>query len=152
MERPITLGEVQVVKWLLDHALVDVSQYRVHRVEELHVFGGCTCGCASLYFEPEGQLGKTQMLADELAVYPEGQQAGLILWGREGKIVWLEVYDMQPNSSHRVPEISNLCTWTIWDARKWNAPRFHGEPRRFDPISGLSCVNPIFSDLNHAES
>jgi len=49
-----------------------------------------------LYFEPEEQLGNVQMLADELAVYPDGQQAGVILWGREGKIVWLEVYDFQP--------------------------------------------------------
>jgi len=51
------------------------------------------------------------MLADELAVYPDGQQAGLILWGREGEITWLEVYDFHPESSHRVPDVSNLCTW-----------------------------------------
>jgi len=51
------------------------------------------------------------MLADELAVYPDGQQAGLMLWGCEGEIVWLEVYDFQPESSHRVPDTSSLCTW-----------------------------------------
>jgi len=51
------------------------------------------------------------MLADVLAVYPDGEQAGLILWGREGEIVWLEVYDFQPGSSHRVSDVSNLCTW-----------------------------------------
>jgi hypothetical protein len=51
------------------------------------------------------------MLADELAIYPDGQQAGLILWGLEGEIVMLEVYDSQPGSSHRVPDVSNLCTW-----------------------------------------
>ena len=51
------------------------------------------------------------MLADELAVYLDGQRAGLMLWGREGKIVWLEVYDCEPGSSHRIPDVSNLCTW-----------------------------------------
>ena len=51
------------------------------------------------------------MLADELAVYTDGQKAGLILWGREDEIAWLEVYDLQPESSHRVPDASNLCTW-----------------------------------------
>lgn len=111
MERAITPNEVKVVNWLLDHALVDVTGYRLHPVEELRVVGRCACGCASLYFEPEGQRGKVQMLADELAIYPDGQQAGLILWGREGKIVWLEVYDFQPESSHRVPDVSNLYTW-----------------------------------------
>ena len=54
---------------------------------------------------------KEAMLADELAVYAYGQQAGLILWGREGEIVMLEVYDFQPGSSHRFPDVSNLCTW-----------------------------------------
>ena len=51
------------------------------------------------------------MLADELALYPDGQRAGLILWGRDGTIVWLKVYDFQPESSHRVPDVSYLCTW-----------------------------------------
>jgi hypothetical protein len=111
MDRAISPNEVNLVNWLLDHALVDVTAYRHHPVQELRVVGGCGCGCASLDFEPEGQRGKVQMLADELAVYPDGQQAGVILWGREGKVVWLEVYDCQPESSHRVPDVSNLCTW-----------------------------------------
>jgi hypothetical protein len=51
------------------------------------------------------------MVADALAVYPDAQQAGLILWGREGEIVWLEVYDCHPEASHRFPLISNMRTW-----------------------------------------
>ena len=51
------------------------------------------------------------MLADALAVYEDGQQAGLILWGRAGAIVWLEVYDFHPGASHRVPELPNLWSW-----------------------------------------
>ncbi len=111
MERAISPNELKVVNWLLDHPLVDVTAYRLHPVEELRVIGGCPCGCASLYFEPEEPRGKVQRLADELAKYPDGQMAGLILWGRDGKIIELEVYDCQPESSHRVPDISNLCTW-----------------------------------------
>ena len=111
MERAISPNEVEIVNWLLDHALVDVTDYRLDLVEELRVVGRCACGCASLYFEPEGQRGKVQMLADELAMYPDGQQAGLILWGCEDKIVWLEMYDFEPESSHRVPDVSKLYTW-----------------------------------------
>ena len=110
MDRAI-LNEAKVVNWLLDHALGNVTPYRLHPVEELRVVGGCDCGCTSLYFKPREQRGKMQMLADELAVYPEGEQAGLILWGCEGEIVQLEVYDFQPNSSDRAPDVSNLCTW-----------------------------------------
>lgn len=111
MDRAINPNEVNIVNWLLDHALADVTPYRDHPARELRVVGGCECGCASLYFEPEGPRGHLQMLADELVVYPDGQRAGVILWGREGKIVWLEVYDCEPGSSHRVPDVSNLCTW-----------------------------------------
>ena len=80
-------NEVKLVDSLLDHALIDVTAYRRHSVQELPVVGGCICGCSSLYFEPEGQRGDVQMLADELTVYPDGQQAGVILWGRDGKLV-----------------------------------------------------------------
>ena len=111
MDRAISPNEVKVVNWLLNHTLVDVTTYRLRAVEELRVVGGCGCGCASLYFKPQEQRGSLQMLADELAVYPDGQQAGLILWGREGEIVWLEIYDCQPESSHRVPDVSKLYTW-----------------------------------------
>jgi hypothetical protein len=55
------------------------------------------------------------MLADALAVYPDGQTAGLILWGRDGEIVSLEVYDCTPESSPRFPEMSNLCSWEVCD-------------------------------------
>ena len=57
------------------------------------------------------------MLADELAIYPDGQRAGLILWGLDGEIVMLEVYDCQPGSSHRFPDVSNLSTWDDWGRR-----------------------------------
>ncbi len=112
MDRAIKPDEVKVISWLLDHALVDVAAYRLRPLEELRVVGGCPCGCATLDFKPASQIaGNKQMLADELAIYPDGLQAGLILWGREGEIVSLEVYDSEPGSSHRFPDVSNLCTW-----------------------------------------
>ena len=111
MDRAISPNEVKVIEWLLDHALVDVTAYRHQPLEQLRVVGGCTCGCTTLHFRPPEQQRGSTRLADELAVYPDGQQAGLLLWGREGEIVMLEVYDFQPGSSHRFPDASNLCTW-----------------------------------------
>jgi hypothetical protein len=35
------------------------------------------------------------------------KKAGLILWGRDGEIDWLEVYEMDP-VANRVPEIADL--------------------------------------------
>ena len=111
MDRAISPNEVKVVQWLLDHALVDVTAYRLRPVEQLRVVGGCICGCTTLHFKPVEQRKGEKILADELAIYPDGQQAGLMLWGLEGEIGMLEVYDFQPESSHRFPDVSNLCTW-----------------------------------------
>ena len=110
MDRAIAPNEAAVVQWLLDHAAVrDVSGYRIHAVEQLRVLKGCDCGCSSLDFQPKA-WGGARILADAFAVYPDGQQAGLILWGRDGEIVLLEVHDYHPGASHRFPEISNLRT------------------------------------------
>jgi len=111
MDRAISPSEVKVVEWLLDHASADVTAYRLQTVGQLRVVGRCSCGCTTLHFKPLKQLKGKKILADELAIYPDGQRAGLMLWGFEGEIVMLEVYDFQPGSSHRFPDVSNLCTW-----------------------------------------
>jgi pyruvate/2-oxoglutarate dehydrogenase complex dihydrolipoamide dehydrogenase (E3) component len=56
----------RVVQWLFDHALVDVTVYRLQPVEQLRVVGGCSCGCTSLDFKPLEQLRGKKMLADGL--------------------------------------------------------------------------------------
>ena len=110
MDRAIAPNEASVVRWLLDHAPVgDLTAYRIHPVELLRVVKGCDCGCSSLDFQPDA-WGGAAIIADALAVYSDGQQAGLILWGRAGEIVLLEIYDCHPLASHRFPEISNLRT------------------------------------------
>jgi hypothetical protein len=53
----------------------------------------------------------SRIIADALAVYPDGQQAGLILWARPDEIVSLEVYDWDPEASHREPELENLRSY-----------------------------------------
>ena len=109
MSRAITPKEAALVEWLLDHAAIgDITAYR-GPLPELQVVGGCACWCASLDFAE--RKGGARIIADALAVYPDGLQAGLILWGRSGEIVSLEVYDLHPGASHRVPEIANLRTF-----------------------------------------
>ncbi len=124
MDRAIAPNEAAVVRWMLDFAAVgDVSAYRLHSIEDLRVLDGCDCGCSSLDFQPNAWTG-AGIIADALAVYADGQQAGLILWGRDGQIVLLEVYDCHPNSSHRFPEISNLRS-NVWPDVKDMRPDHH---------------------------
>jgi hypothetical protein len=109
-ERDISAHEAAILGWLLDHAAMrDVTAYRTNPVTALQVVGGCDCGCSSLYFH-SNTSGPEVMLADAVAIYPDKQQAGLLLWGRDGMIVWLEVYEMHP-VANRVPEIADLRRW-----------------------------------------
>jgi hypothetical protein len=111
MDRTVTPLEGAVVEWLLEHAPVgDVTAYRLQPAEGLRVVGGCGCGCSSLDFQSDGARGG-RIIADALAVYSDGQQAGLILWGRRDEIVSLEVYDCHPKASQRFPQISDLRTF-----------------------------------------
>jgi hypothetical protein len=108
-DRTITPNEVAVLRWLLDHAPVgDVAAYRLSPLEELHVVGGCDC-CSSLFFHAS-KGGSTRRIADAVAVFPDGQD-DLMLWGRDGQIVWLEVICSPPNGPHPLPDIANLRTW-----------------------------------------
>ncbi len=58
--------------------MCDVSTYRRKPITSLRVVSGCACGCSSLDFHANIGGPKT-MLADAVAVYPDKQQAGLIL-------------------------------------------------------------------------
>jgi len=104
-----------VLRWLLEHAAVgDASAYLTQPVEQMRVVGGCDCGCSSLDFVPNA-YGET-IIADALIAFPDGQQAGMILWDAGGQIQWLEVYEGHPGSADRFPEIANLRTWEQWGA------------------------------------
>ena len=110
MTRPLSEQEASVVRWLLEHATVgNGGTYRVANVDALHVVGGCGCGCSSLDFEPDGPA---ERIADAIAEYSDGAQAGLLLWGVDGRVTSLEVYDLHPNASHRFPTLAELRRWS----------------------------------------
>ncbi len=110
MTRLLSEQESSVVRWLLEHAAIGNGRtYRVADVDALRVVGGCGCGCSSLTFEPDGP---SERIADAIAEYSDGAQAGLLLWGVDGRVSSLEVYDFDPNASHRFPTLAELRTWS----------------------------------------
>jgi hypothetical protein len=109
MDRAITPHEVEILRWMLEHAAVgDVTAYAALPLEELRVTipGRCDCGCCSLDFSPNA-WGRSTVIADAIAEYADGQKAGLILFGQDGAIDLLEVYECDPVAD-RVPEIADL--------------------------------------------
>jgi hypothetical protein len=102
---------MSIVRWLLKNVPVrDVSKYLRESLNGLHVIGGCECGCISVDFQPD-VWGGAEILADGVVTYEDGIKAGLILWGKNGKIALLEAYDLHPDSSHRMPTPADLNRW-----------------------------------------
>ena len=110
MNRPITPEEASVVQWLIEHPGPNepVGTWPV-RVEELRVVDGCDCGCRSIDFVPD-KLG-SRPVRDALGTTADGRRNGLILWGTDGAIHSLEVYDLDPDASHELPKVGSLRTW-----------------------------------------
>ena len=78
MDRGLT-AQAAVIQWLLDHAaMTDVTAYLAQSPGELRAIGGCKCGCTSLDFQDDWHGSK--IIAEAVALYPDGQRAGLILW------------------------------------------------------------------------
>ena len=70
--------------------------------------GGCGCGCSSLTFDRDVS---SERIADAIAKYADGTQAGLLLWGVDGRVTVLGVYDLDPDASRRFPSLAELRTW-----------------------------------------
>jgi hypothetical protein len=110
--RSISDAELKIIRWLLQCAPTAVGKaYAAASLEGLIVVDQCRCGCASIDFEPSGQDSEAEVIADAVASWPSGIKAGVILWGKEGRITGLEVHDVDPDSAKVLPTVAVLRTW-----------------------------------------
>ena len=75
-------------------------------VDDLRVGRPCPCGCASLDFEDE--MVGAHPIADAVAIYADGKEADVTLFGKDGRIVGLE---FSGQASDRLPTVADLRTW-----------------------------------------
>ena len=108
--RSVTKTEYQVVQWLLANARTPAGQAYATSLGALHVVDQCKCGCVSVDFEANGKA-VGEVIADAVAAWPDGSQAGVMLWGCKGRITGLEVYDRTPDAAKRLPTLAVLRTW-----------------------------------------
>lgn len=110
MNRRISEAEAAIIRWLLEHPRPGepTGPWSVAPTD-LAVVGGCDCGCCSIDFDHESA--DVRPIRDATAVLPDGRQSGLILWGTDDRLHSLEVYDLDPDSSHQLPPVSGLRTW-----------------------------------------
>jgi hypothetical protein len=110
-DRPINEREIALVKWLLKGSQATGSwQHREESVSRLRVVGECGCGCASVDFEKDGQSSHAHPIADAEGKTPAGLNFGLILWGRDGALTGLEIYELDPGSADTLPPPD----WLVW--------------------------------------
>ena len=112
LPRPISDKEAAIVQWLLDHRAPGEPEGPWSRsAADLVVVGGCECGCCSVDFEPASS--DVRPIRDAVGRLEDGRQSGLILWGSNDVIQRLEIYDLDPDASHALPEVSALRTWEM---------------------------------------
>lgn len=58
-------------------------------IRNLRVTANCQCGCATIWFGPEGDAANGQILADARAM-SGGKNIGIIVWAIDDAIVGLE--------------------------------------------------------------
>ena len=110
-DRPITEREAELVRWLLVNApTAFVPSALEEGVAGLRVVGRCSCGCASVDFEKQGQSGINHPIADAIAKTAEGL-CGLILWGREDAVTGLEIYEIEAGSADSLPPPDTLLKY-----------------------------------------
>jgi hypothetical protein len=113
VNKPITEQEGQLIKWLLKHGAPGSDQF-ISQVDLLTVISKCGCGCPTVNFAFHGKSVESEnksILADYLATV-DGQDVGVILFQREGRLSRLEVYSQAgTDKPFGLPEIEALYPW-----------------------------------------
>lgn len=101
--------ERTVVRWMLEHAAREPGPGElIATVDRLEIAERCDCGCPSVEFVKEGQGAGAQILADATGRSNDGEPFSVILWGKEGKISGLEVFDYDGGAHFPLPHPDTL--------------------------------------------
>lgn len=99
----------QLVRWLLEHsARTTTAASFLDQVDKLHVIDSCDCGCPSVDFIREGMGAGAQILADATGEAQDGLSVAVLLWGRDGAISGLEVFDYDGGPWFPLPPVDRL--------------------------------------------
>ena len=117
IRRLATATERELVEWLLRNAATtkDAGAF-LDQVADLHVVGGCGCGCPSVDFEVGGQAAEASIIADADGTSPEGLPVGVILWAKHNRISGLEVYPFEDAEQLGLPDRETLRPAFGWGA------------------------------------
>lgn len=91
MTRPITSVEAEVLEQALRADPVSrLLPEAIDSVRSLRVTAPCKCGCATVWFGPQGDAANGVKVAEACGTW-NGQTINVIVWSADGQIVGLEV-------------------------------------------------------------
>jgi hypothetical protein len=110
MNRPLSLSEQQLIRWMLDHGGEEAREFlpQVDRAEASPE--KCPCGCASIDLSIDGlpkSSGKLHVLADYLFGTADHLN-GIFVFQRNGMLAGLEVYGLTGDAPKSLPLPSSL--------------------------------------------
>jgi hypothetical protein len=108
-ERPLHHDEVDVIRWMLQHASTrGTLNHLVPSLASLRAVGACECGCPSIDFVSQEETVGSAPVAEALGTSPEGVDVGLLLWAKGDAIVGFELYDFGDGVPFSLPRIDTL--------------------------------------------
>ena len=103
MNRPLTIEEIKLVRWMLEHGVTDAKAF-LPQLEKAQVTSNrCPCGCASIDFEVVAfpkPTGGIHSLGD-FVFGSDDDLSGIFVFEQNGVLAGLEVYGLAGN----VPQI-----------------------------------------------
>lgn len=112
-DRKITTAEVAVIRAALacgSGSLLSDSANK--EIEHLVVVDQCTCGCDSVDFTLHGQSAGSSLYVAVIGTTPKGGRVGVIVWGKDGHVTGLEVYDLGAGDGDlKLPIPESINNW-----------------------------------------
>lgn len=111
IDRPVSADEVAVIQAALHHAPTrSIAPDAIASIGRLHAIAKCACGCESVDFAPHDPANPSSPIADGIGTTSEGEEVGLIVWGRQDAITGLEVYALG-GEGHKLPVPETIHGW-----------------------------------------
>jgi hypothetical protein len=111
LDRPLTVEEHKLTKWLLLHSGSDAARF-LPQLEAVHVRGQCSCGCPTVNLEVPANVAPVNVHSRVLSDFVgsvNGNFVGVLLHQRGGYLCELEVYDLSDiPRPFGLPETSTL--------------------------------------------
>ena len=115
INRPLTVDETRLVRWILEHGTGDNSTF-LEQLRNAQVCGLCPCGCASIDLAIAGRApgsGSMEILGDFQWRSAGGHLNGAFVFSQAGTLSGLEVWSVDGGEMpDKLPAVEQLAPFS----------------------------------------